>query len=282
MVGAPSSSSNMTTPSSPSKTMDFYDIAMKPPAAVNPWKSRLALNFKGVPYKTTWVPLPDIGKVRRGLGVPACRKLADGSDFYTLPILVDPNTDSKIGDSFDIAVYLQKTYPDSGAGDLFPPQQLNYTYDEDLPPWAPPLTKPREGEYAEYSKFNMHVDKAFSAHVGLMGSFLPLDSQESKDEMIRRAGVKSWEDFEIKGEAREKMKESFRIMLGDLAKLLKKDTAGPFILGKQISYADMIIGGWIYIMRGTLPEDEWQEVINWHEGIFRRLYEGLQQYAEVK
>ncbi|KAI1413676.1 hypothetical protein F5Y13DRAFT_160849 [Hypoxylon sp. FL1857] len=266
----------------PTETMDFYDIAMRRPAAVNPWKARLALNFKGVPYKTTWVPIPKIGEVRRSLGVPACRKLADGSDFYTLPLLVDPNTNSKIGDSLDIAIYLQKTYPGSGAGDLFPPQVLDYTYDQDLPAWAPPLSKPREDEYVEYSKFNMHVDRAFSAHVGLMGSYMPLDSQASKDELVRRAGVKSWDDFEIKGEAREKMIESLRIMLGDLAKIFTKDTSGPFILGKQASHADFIVGGWLYMMHGTLPDNEWQEVRSWHGGIFASLFDSLQKYAEVK
>ncbi|KAI0835300.1 hypothetical protein F5Y06DRAFT_289203 [Hypoxylon sp. FL0890] len=277
-----SSSSPAMTSLKPSEVMDFYDIAMRRPASVNPWKARLALNFKGIAHKTIWVPLPDIGKVRQGLGVPACRTLPDGSDYYTLPILVDPNTGSKIGDSFDISVYLQKTYPESGDGDLFPAQVLDYTFDQDLPPWAPPLSKPREDEYAEYAKFNMHIDRAFSAHVSLMGFYIPFDSQESKDELIRRAGVKSWDDFEIKGEAREKMIESFRLMLGDLAKLFSKDTSGPFILGKQASYADLIVGGWLYMSHATLPDNEWQEVRSWHGGIFGRLFDGLQRYAEVK
>ncbi|KAI1770139.1 hypothetical protein F4818DRAFT_276431 [Hypoxylon cercidicola] len=265
-----------------SETMDFYDIAMHPPAAVNPWKARLALNFKDVAYKITWVPLPDIGKVRCGLAVPACRKLADGTDFFTLPILVDPNTNSKLGDSFDIAIYLQRTYPASGAGDLFPPQVLDFTFDQDLPPWAPPLSKPKETDYGEYSKFNMHIDRAFSAHVGLMGSGMCLDSQASKDELVRRAGVKSWDDFEIKGEAREQMKESLRLMLGDLARVFARDTTGPFLLGKQASYADLIVGGWLHMMNGTLPDNEWQEARSWHGGIFGRLYDGLEKYAEVK
>ncbi|KAI8966318.1 hypothetical protein F5Y11DRAFT_354465 [Daldinia sp. FL1419] len=272
----------MVASSEPSEVMDFYDIAMNPPAAVNPWKARLALNFKAIPHKTIWVPIPEIEKVRRGLNVPACRKLADGKDFFTLPVLVDPNTNSKIGDSFDIAVYLQKTYPDSGAGDLFPPQVIDYTFDQDLPPWAPPLSKPREDEYVEYAKFNMHIDRAFSAHVGLMGSGMSLDSQASKDALVRRAGVKSWDDFVIKGEAREKMKESLRIMLGDLAKLFSKDTSGPFILGKQASYADLIVGGWVYMSHGTLPESEWQEFRSWHDGTFGKLYDALQKYSEVR
>ncbi|KAI1808623.1 hypothetical protein F4811DRAFT_500066 [Daldinia bambusicola] len=271
----------------PLKTMDFYDIAMDPPAAVNPWKSRLALNFKKVPYKTTWVPVPEISKVRRALGIPVCRKLPDGSDYCTLPILVDPNTGARVGDSFHIAAYLQETYPDSGAGDLFPPiqqqQQLDFTYDQELPAWAPPLTQLSEdGERGAYARLNVHVDRAFSAHVGLMGSFMALDSQASRDELVRRAGVKSWDDFEVKGEARERMLESLRVMLGDLAELFQRDTTGPFISGKQASYADLIVGGWVCMMHATLPEKEWREVVSWHGATFGRLFDGLQQFAEVK
>ena len=47
----------------------------------NPWKARLALNFKAAPYSTQWVPLPDVSKVRSGLGVPAGRKFADGTEI---------------------------------------------------------------------------------------------------------------------------------------------------------------------------------------------------------
>ncbi|KAI1756208.1 hypothetical protein F4782DRAFT_485215 [Xylaria castorea] len=271
----------------PSEIMDFYDIAMRPPAAksccaVNPWKSRLALNFKDIAHKTRWVPVPEIPRVRRDLGVPACRKYPDGSDFMTLPILVDPSTNSKIGDSFDIAVYLQKTYPASGDGDLFPPQELDFAYDPDLPAWAPRLSEREDVEHADYSKFNSNIDAAFTAHVGLMGYYMPLDSEESKEAMVRRAGAASWEDFKVDGEAREKLTDSLRLMLGELAKLFSRDTSGPFIMGKQASYADLVVGGWLHMMRGTLPGNEWQEARGWHGGIFGHLYDGLEKYAEVK
>src|SRR5690349_15659971 len=103
----------------------FYDIKFREPqqqfsGAPNPWKARYALNFKNVDYSSVFVDILDIPTVRKGLGVPAGRKFPDGSDYYTLPVLIDSTTGAKVGDSFDIAVYLQKTYPDSGAGNLFP------------------------------------------------------------------------------------------------------------------------------------------------------------------
>lgn len=55
--------------------------------APNPSKARLALSFKRVPFETTWIDILDIPDVRKGLNCPAVRKLDDGSDYYTLPML---------------------------------------------------------------------------------------------------------------------------------------------------------------------------------------------------
>ncbi|KFY15171.1 hypothetical protein V492_02190 [Pseudogymnoascus sp. VKM F-4246] len=276
----------MATTSNP---IIFYDIAQRPPVeetccAVNPWKSRLALNFKGVPYKTSWVRMPDISKVRGSLNVPACRKFADGSDFNTLPIIHDPATNTFKGDSFDIAVYLQKTYPDSGAGDLFPPQKLDYVLDKDLPILIP-LSEITGTDFVDYAKFNQNIDAVFTTHVGLMAYGIPLDpatADITKAEFVNRAGVSSFEDFKMVGEARETMKKSFESSLEGLAKLFVRDTSGPFLLGQKASYADIIVGGWLRMARVTLPASEWEELKGWHGGVFGQLHDALDKYAEVK
>ncbi|KAG2421502.1 hypothetical protein HFD88_005477 [Aspergillus terreus] len=272
-----------------SPTMVFYDIAMRPPTAEtccspNPWKARYALNFKGMPYSTTWVDLPDIASVRHGLGVPASRKFADGSDYHTLPMLSDPSTGQIIGDSFDIAVYLQKTYPTSGAGDLFPPQKLDYEFSHDLALFAP-LSQRNETHFSEYARFNTNVDAAFSAHVLLMVHGLPFPpetAETSRVVFVQRAGAASWDDFTVRGEEREKLKASFCETLGGIARLFERDASGPFLLGARASYADCIVGGWLRMMRVTLPAEEWEEARGWHGGVFARLHDALQVYAEVK
>lgn len=282
----------MASTSTTSNNIVFYDIAFRPPVtanncAPNPWKSRYALNFKGVPYSTSWVELPDISKVRQAVGAPASRKFANGTDYYTLPMLTDPTTNSIVGDSFDIAVHLQKTYPDSGAGDLFPAQKLDYIFSHDLALFAP-LTKRDESSsdtLGEYARFNTHVDAAFSAHVLLMAHGFPFDpatADVSRAEFVRRSGVGSWDDLTVRGEEREKLKSSFRDVLADLAVLFERDNSGPFLLGEQASYADLIVGGWLRMMRHTLPEKEWEETRAWHGGVFGRLHDALEKYAEVK
>jgi glutathione S-transferase len=278
----------MSTTEALSSPIVFYDIAVRPPVeknccSPNPWKARLALNFKRVSYSTTWVALPDIPTVRNSLNVPACRKFADGSDFFTLPIIKDPAHESLVGDSFDIAVYLQETYPNAGAGNLLPRQTLDYTYSH--PAILVPLSECRESEFSEYAKFNMNVDAAFTMHVQLTVQGFPFDpavEEATKAEFVRRAGLSSWEDFALVGEAREKTMASFRDTLGGLAKLFPGGEDKPFLLGETASYADMIIGGWLRMMQVTLPKGEWEQVRSWHGGLFSRLHDALDVYAEVK
>ncbi|KAJ5550577.1 glutathione S-transferase-like protein ustS [Penicillium sp. DV-2018c] len=265
-----------------STPITFYDIATTPPSektccSPNPWKTRLALNFKNRPFKTKWIQMPDITNVRKGLNLPACRKFADGTDYYTLPIIEDHEKNTKVGDSFDIAAYLQTTYPDSGE-DLFPAQKLDYVYD--CGPAAVPLTECRESDYPEYAKFNVNVDAAFTAHVVLAVGGFPFDpatEEASKAEYVRRMGASRWEDFVVTGEVREQVKGSFKDMLGGLAKLFKD--GGPFILGAKATYADLIIGAWLRMFHATLPESEWEEVRAWHGGLFGRLHDALDVYA---
>ncbi|KAL1973928.1 hypothetical protein VTN31DRAFT_5488 [Thermomyces dupontii] len=278
-----------STDSSDNKIVNFYDIAMRPPVeehccAPNPWKARLALNVKSIPHKTTWVPLMDIPTVRKGLGLPACRKFLDGSDYYTLPIIQDSSTGAVLGDSFDIAVYLQKTYPDAGAGDLFPPQNLDFGFTS--PPFLQiPLSELNLKEYPEYAKFNQDVDGVFSIHQQLSVQGMPFDparAEECKAEFARRAGVKSYYDLDVVGEQRDKVKESFRNTLAPLAQLFTRDSSGPFILRNRISYADIIVGGWLRMMCKTMLQNEWEELRGWHGGVFGRLHDALEVYADVK
>lgn len=266
-------------------TLQFYDIALRPPpekyaCSPNPWKARFALNFKAVDYSTTWVPLLDISKVRKSLEVPASRKFADGTDYYTLPVLVDNSSGAKIGDSFDIATYLEETY--NSETPLFPAQTLDFEWVLEMET-AVPLSERKPSKFEQYSKFNTSVDAAFQTHVGLMGHELPFDpavADACKAEFLGRGGLSSWDDMKVTGETRQQLLNSFEKMLGVLAKLFQKDLSGPFILGQQPCYADFIVGGWLKFAKGTLLE--WDQLITWHNGIFGDLYSALEKYADTK
>lgn len=266
----------------------FYDISHKPPVeesacSPNPWKTRFALNFKGVPYSTSWVAMPDIAKVRKSLGQPAGRKFADGTDFYTLPVIQDAATGTTVGDTFDIAIYLQRTYPESGAGDLLPAVTLDFTY---KPPFESliPLSERQDDGFPDYYQFNYNVDQAFTTHTILMVNGLPFDpatAEQSRAEFLRRANFTSWDQFTLPDEAREQVLQSFEAVLGDLAKLFRVNPDGPFLLGQKASYGDFIVGAWLRMAHTCMPKEEWQRLRGWHDGIFGKLHDGLDAYAQM-
>lgn len=270
----------------------FYDISspIEPRSfAPNPSKARLALSFKRVPFKTTWVDILDIPNVRKGLGCPAVRKLDDGSDFYTLPMLRDPASGRVVGDSFDIANYLEDAFPESG-GCLFPPGSTRTGLDYESPhkdtPFIVPLTSLEGSKNEAYARFNVHVDATFTAHVALVGQYLPFNPHSAEAVralFVKRAHLSSWDDICIRGEAREQLKAAFKVALTSLAQLFMVHEAGPYLEGETANYADLIVGGWLIMFSATMPEEEWKDFRTWHSGVFGRLHDALlENYFECK
>ncbi|KAH9867879.1 hypothetical protein IAQ61_007183 [Plenodomus lingam] len=248
--------------SNPENPIRFFDIASGPPRrtyAPNPWKTRYALNAKQLAYKTEWVELPDVKKIRQQHNVAPVRKMPDGSDFYTLPMIHDGATDTYIGDSFDIAVYLDTQYPDHGLR-LFPPASIGV-----------------------HRVFNAHVDALFTRHIKIASAGLPLNPETAeltKSDFASRFGLGSWEDLVVRGEEREKILQAFEADMGEFATLYRYDDEGPFLEGRTVSYADMVVGGWLGMLKETLPE--WGRVCEWQGGRWKRLHEALAPWAEIK
>ncbi|KAG4431911.1 hypothetical protein IFR05_012610 [Cadophora sp. M221] len=269
-----------------SDPLTFYDISspLQPRSyAPNPSKARLALSLKGIPFKTTWVDILDISDIRKSLNCPATRKFDDGSDFYTLPMLKDNASGRVIGDSFDIANYLEEMYPDLG-GRLFPPNSTGTGMDyeslhKDVE-FVAPLTSNEGSKNQAYARFNMHVDATFTAYVILVAQYLPFnpDTAESiRALFVKRAHQGSWEDLSIKGDAREQLTVAFKSALTSLAQLFRVHDTGPYLEGNQANYADLIVGGWLNMLSITMPEGEWDDFRTWHGGVFARLHDALQK-----
>jgi glutathione S-transferase len=264
----------------------LYDIVspLKPRSyAPNPSKARLALSFKKIPFTTEWVEILDIPELRKGLSCQATRKLDDGSDYFTLPMLQDPSSGKILGDSFDIAVHLDEAFPEAGAGRLFPPGSTRTGLDYESPSkdtvFYAPITTNAGSKYADYAHFNLHVDTTFSANMAIFGYYLPFNpptADATKAVMAKRAHLTSWEDLKIEGEAREPLRASFKEKLTSLAQLFKIHD-GPYLEGEQANYADLIVGGWLNFLSTVIPKDEWEEFRTWHDGVFARLHDALQK-----
>ena len=262
----------------------FYDIASAPPHrtfAPNPWKTRFALNLKGVPYRTEPVDMPDITALRTKLGVPANRTHVDGTPYHTLPVVQDLSTNTILGDTFEIALYLDRTYPDAPM--LFLPGTIGLT-----------------------AAFNAQVDTLFTKFTGLCGA-MPFDPQIADaiwEIFAKRFGVKSPDELAMKEEEREPTLVAFEAALGELSKAYRhtggttdhflratgtaaemaqrgksEQDVGPWLDGERPVYSDVIVGAWLKMMETSMRQEEWQRVRTWQGGLWGRIVDALEQWS---
>lgn len=241
-----------------------------------------------------------MGKTRSSLNLPANRKHYDGSDFPTLPIIRDPTASGSevvVGDSFDIALHLQNTYLSNTSSSTFNDPSSGVAEGQQQGQLFP---GGGSGTVALHRAFNTFVDQIFSQYgAPLAGFYMPFDPQTAESDKAafvqRIPGVTKWEDLEIpKGsEARSKMLAEFEAALD--TKLgpcfPSPETAdeaqgggqgiGPFIDGRHVPiYADFIVGGWLQLMRGCLPE--WEDLRNkWSGGKWGRLLDALEPWTNI-
>ncbi|EIW58144.1 uncharacterized protein TRAVEDRAFT_148196 [Trametes versicolor FP-101664 SS1] len=247
----------------------FYDLPGKDDAhkavSSNTWKTRFALNIKGIPYKTVWVEHPDIPALSRKIGAPPTGHNADGSPQYTLPAISDPNTKTVLADSALIVRYLDKTYPDTAR--LIP-----------------------AGTDALHAAF----DHAF--HSVLDGDLRPLVVNESANALLPRgaAHFRATREAFFGGplqeiappgsEKRAKHWAGVKKAFGTFAQWFQADGADkPFLLGDSIGYADVTLAAVLVFMQIVLGEDgkEWADLKTWDEGRWTRYVDAFKKYEGV-
>ncbi|KAI9058483.1 glutathione transferase FuA class [Trametes sanguinea] len=246
----------------------FYDIpgnsAPQKAWSPNTWKTRYCLNIKGLPYKTIWVEYPDIEAVCRKIGASAAQQRADGSPYYTLPVIYDPNTKSAVTESAVIARYLDKTYPDT-------PRLIPYATD------------------ALHAAFN-HALRGL-----LLGDVAKIMIPETAKCLPPRSEVyfrttrevffnSKLEDISPPGPKRDQYMGGVNKALHTLTQWLEADGTGKlFFLGGKIGFADVSVAGlllWIRIILGA-DSKEWAEIKALDGGRWGRFMEALKKYEEV-
>ncbi|OCL06103.1 hypothetical protein AOQ84DRAFT_390428 [Glonium stellatum] len=232
----------------------LYDLPSKDRNAcwsLNPWKTRLLLNYKGIDYKTEWLEYPDVAPTLKSFGLPPNDPNASGyfAD-YTIPTMrIDSNT--YVMDSAKIAVELEKRYP-SPSVYLDSPivsqaQQVVTNIQKALTPNLIPkapgnLLNERSKEYFERTR---------EVRFGM-----PL-SQMEKD----KGGETPW------AAAKQPIQE--------LADLLKEQ-GGPFFLGKTVSYADFILVAFLHFLK-RVDQAVFDRFVA-HDPAFSAIYEASQAW----
>ncbi|CAL1712297.1 unnamed protein product [Somion occarium] len=248
-----------------SEPIIFYDIPGKHPKykgwSPNTWKTRYALAFKGLPFKTEWVEYPDIESVSKELGVNPTGTKKDGSPLYTLPLIYDPNTKTTVVDSLEIARYLDKAYPDAPA--LFP-------------------------------KNTRTLQTAFLAAIGaiVMGPLFttiilatcnnlnPRSAEYFRSTREDLFGKKLEEHVPEGGEGTKRWKETQEAFNKLASWLDANEGSGAFVMGETISYADIDIASRLIWTKIVLGEDsnEWGRFKIWNDGRWDQFLKSLEKY----
>ncbi|KAF7585943.1 hypothetical protein BBP40_009838 [Aspergillus hancockii] len=246
----------------------FFDITSTLPEpakawSINTFKTRVVLNFKGIPYTQSYISYPDIAPLLAHYGVAPHPEGAQ----YTLPAIlhkpsVKSNPNGVLMDSLAIATHLDQTYP---SPPLFPSRDASYalalavakllsivtkTAYTILIPKTADLLDPRGREY---------FIKTRSAMFGK-----PLSEVYPKGESEVR---------EIIDEAKKEFEPVAQMLRGRLGK------QGPFFEGEKPSYADVLVVSflaWIEKCHNVL----FQELVSIGKGEFKALYGACLPWVE--
>ncbi|KIO30778.1 hypothetical protein M407DRAFT_242039 [Tulasnella calospora MUT 4182] len=258
----------------------LYDIPSKFESkcwSVNMWKTRLILNYKGLPYRTEWVSYPDIQAIFINLGIEPSGLKADGSGrpHYTCPSIIDPTAPkpTTVTESSAIAQYLEDAYPDVQPK-IFPDgtreAQLQFIKDF-LPVFVPPactlilpqmpniLLDPRGSEYFEQTR-TVNYGRPLQG-IGLAGS------EERK---------KAWEEF--------------KAGLDKVAEIYDKNPEGngEYFTGNAISFVDIWLAAlfiWSKVPCDRDPEvgakSVWDVIEKLNDGRWARFMRKFDDYLQV-
>ena len=230
---------------------------------------RYALNYKQLPYTTTWVEYPSIASTVQSIGAGPTSTWPSGEPMYTLPAIVDPKSSpprTALAGSLPIVLYLDRAYPDT-------------------PRLIPEGTAPLQ------AAFEAAFIKAVTPHMQML--IMPVGRERLHDaskEYYRKARESEWggkmgEWAPAGSEARARHWEGLEKAMGVVKGWLEVDgQERKFFMGDAPTFADMVVGARLMWMKTVLGEDsdEWKTVEKWHGGRWAQLLDDLQPYADVK
>lgn len=222
------------------------------------------MNYKGLPYKTEWINIVDLESTMKRLGAPPTTKKPDGSPKYTLPVIYDPKTEKYISDSWNIAKYLDETYPD--APTLFP-----------------------QGTTAAIALLQHHIAQGYTNAIFLnmqkpVFDMLPPKAQVSFREFREKSLGKKFEELVPSPAERVEIFDKVKASLTTLADILDKNAATNLsYLGDKypLTYGDIIIVSFLLWPRFALPSEEWEMMAGWNDGRWGKIVEDTRIYQTM-
>ncbi|KAK5168170.1 uncharacterized protein LTR77_006738 [Saxophila tyrrhenica] len=191
--------------------------------SLNPWKARMALNYKGIPYRTEWTEYPDLAPTFKELGIAPNE---EGSTFeYSSPAVRLPDG-SYVMDSRKIALAL----------DIYQPEPTLHM------------------GYADV------IDRAQNAVSGVLGTLAPivlprvpvmlLNDKSAKyfnETREARFGI-SLPELGVSDKAKGAWEEA-KPKMEELRQVLT-EKEGKYVLGDEVSFADFVVAGfWVFMKK---------------------------------
>ena len=225
-------------------TIQLYDLVGRDPGrpySPHCWKVAMALAHKGLAFESVPTRFTDVPRIENGR-------------FPAIPVIRDG--DRAVGDSFDIALYLEEAYPD-----------------------RPSLFKGEGGK--AHARFVERWSQ--SAIHPYLGASAIMDIYRQQDDENQRYVRESREArfgkrLEDVAAGREEGLEAFRARLEPLRATLSYQ---PFIGGETPLFADYIVFGafqWVRVMspfrmlpEGDAVQDWFERCLDLHGGIARRV-----------
>ncbi|OAG01476.1 uncharacterized protein CC84DRAFT_1167682 [Paraphaeosphaeria sporulosa] len=239
----------------PTPELILYDLASTQGVCFSPavWRIRLLLNYKSIPYTTTFLEFPDIAPTLSALNIPP-HDATTSKHPYTVPAIHHLPTNTFVMDSLAIAAFIEKTYPvpevvltsDLGAQiEEKARKVVGPAFYVSLVPREIRILSPRSQEYFRRTR------EAALGH--------PLEDLLAREDA-------AWEA--IGDEARA---------AGALMRTHKE--SGPFVLGEKPCFTDFFIAGALQNAR-VVDVGVWERCMR-VEG-FREVYEACEEWMGKK
>ncbi|KAF5317654.1 hypothetical protein D9619_012550 [Psilocybe cf. subviscida] len=226
----------------------LYDLATRTGETISPnqWKTKLCLYLKRISFEIKSVGLHEVQQVLAREGLPPARKRADGSPYYSIPAIHDLSTGVKLCDSWEIALYLDKTYPDTHR--LFP-----------------------EGTISLQRAFSDSFRPHFNAGYLFFFPCLPdLHIPEARDhitQVIEQSAGKPIDKILPQGEEAVVEWDNFKAGLSKLEGWYSYSN-GLFLMGDAPVWADLPVIALLLAYRTAWGKDseKWKDVSSWNDG----------------
>lgn len=227
----------------------------------NTLKTRLVLNYKGIPYTQSFISYPDIAPLLKSLAVPP---LPDAEKMpYTLPAIVHKpsvknNPHGAMNDSLPIALHLDEAFPAPQYPPLFPSGDASYAL-----------------ALAVAKILGNAAVKGFPLVLANIADIL--DDRGSKYFHETREKIFGKPLAELRPQTDEGVQALWDDMQKELSVLAgmltgKKGKEGPFLEGARPGYADLEIAAWLAWWE-RVDKGTWEKMMGLGDGAFRRLWD---------